>query len=139
MIVKNLVLRAIQKAARVQAVGGDEVSPVVLAVRKIKAPVGSAEGAVRTRYVSVGSGNPEPRACGNHDHQTSLTAILRRGRAFKDFHRLDGVDRQLVGEDLALLIRNRLAVNGKRVRGVIAKSVKEAVRVGRGSWRSQGD
>ena len=78
-------------------------------------------------------GDSQARAGGHHHHQAGLAAILGGRRAFDDFHRLHGVDRELIGEDLALLVRNRLAVDGERVRGVIAESVKKAVGVGRNS------
>ena len=76
-------------------------------------------------------------AGGHHHHQAGLSPIFGGRRAFNDFHRLDGVDRQLIGEDLAHLVGNRLAVDRKRVRGVIAESVEKAVGIGRNPWRSE--
>ena len=108
-----------------------------LPVGKIEAAVGAAKRAIRSRYIAVGRGYSQPRAGGHHDHQAGLAAILRGRRAFDDFHRLHGVDRELIREDLALLVRNRLAVDGERVRGVIAESVEKTVGVGRNSRRGQ--
>ena len=80
---------------------------------------------------------PKPRASGGYDDQAGFAAKIRRWRAFDDLHRLDGVDRHLIRENLALLVRNRLAVNRERVRGVIAEPMEKAVGVGRNPWRSQ--
>src|ERR1700685_2215935 len=46
VIVENLELRAIQEAAGVQAIGGDEVSPFFSAIGKIEAAVGGAKGSI---------------------------------------------------------------------------------------------
>jgi hypothetical protein len=44
----------------------------------------------------------------------------------------------LIGEDLALLVCDRLTVDGKRVRRVVAESMKETVRIGCYTRRGQG-
>ena len=75
-------------------------------------------------------GDAQARARGHHDHQAGLAAIFRGRRAFDHFHRLHGVDRDLIRENLALLVRDRLAVDGERVRGVIAQAVEKTVGVG---------
>ncbi len=106
-------------------------------IGKIEAAVGGAESAVRSRDIAVRRGRAQARAGGHHDHQAGLAAILGGRRAFDHFHRLHGVDRDLIREDLALLVGNRLAVDGERVRGVIAESVEQAVGVGRNPWRGQ--
>jgi hypothetical protein len=71
----------------------------------------------------------QPGSGGRYDYQAGLAAILRGWGAFNDFERLNGVDRDLIGEDLTLLVRYWLAVNGERVRGVIAESMEQPVRV----------
>src|SRR5207249_10387520 len=45
------------------------------------------------------------------------------------FQRLNGIQGNLVREDLALLIRDGLAFNGERILGVISKPLEEAIRV----------
>ena len=51
--------------------------------------------------------------------------------------RLHGVDRNLIREDLALLVGDGLAVDREGVGSVIAESVKQAVRIGRDARRGQ--
>jgi hypothetical protein len=46
---------------------------------------------------------------------------------------------KLIREYLALLIGDRLAIDGERVRSVIAEPVKQTVRIGRDSRRGHGD
>ena len=53
-----------------------------------------------------------------------LSAVFGRRSALNHLHRLHGIDRDLVREDLALLICDGLAIDGERIRGVIAQPVK---------------
>ena len=133
-IVEDLILRTVEEASRVQTAGRNKVSPFLLPVGKIEAPGGSAESAVRGRDIPVGRSYSQARASGCHDDEAGFTAKIRRRRAFDDLHRLHGLHRQLIRENLALLVRNWLAVNGEGVRGVIAQPVEKTVGVGRNPW-----
>ena len=137
VIVENLVLRTVQEATRVETVRGDEVSPFGASILKIEPAVAGAKGAIGSRNIAVRLRDTEARAGGHHHHQAGLSSIFGRRRTFNHFHRLDGVDRQLLGEHLAHLVGNRLAVDRKRIRGVIAESVEKPVGIGRNPWRSE--
>ena len=82
-------------------------------------------------------GHPLPGACGRHNHNAGLAPILRRRCAGYDFHRLNGIDGKLVGEHFALLVGNRLAVDGERILRVIADPVEEAIGIGSDSRRGE--
>src|SRR5208337_4238408 len=109
MIVQRLVFRPIQESACVQSVRRNEVAPVVAAVRKIESTVGTSKGAVRGRNASVWLGYTEarPRCC--HNHKTGFAAIFGGRRTLNHLQRLYCIDRKLIGENLALLVGNRLA------------------------------
>lgn len=82
--------------------------------RSSKCSIGSGGAAVRR-------GHALSRAGDGNDHDTSLTSELGGRRTRDDFHGLDGPKRNLVGEDLALLIGDRLTVHGVRVARMIAQ------------------
>ena len=75
------------------------------------------------------------RARGRYNYDAGLASIFRGRRAGDDFHRLDRVEGDLIRKDLALLVGDRLAIDGKRILRVIAESVKEAVGIGGDSRR----
>ena len=81
----------------------------------------------------MGRGNALSRTGRNVDHYTRLFPKFRRWCARDNFHRRDRIQRNLVGEDLALLVGNRLPIDRERVLRVIAHSVKETIRVCRDS------
>ena len=111
MIVQCLVFRAIQESARIQTVHRNEVAPVLPAIREIESRVGAAEGAIGCGHASMRLGVSESRPCSGHNHQTGFAAIFGWGSALYHFQRLYRIDRKLIGEDLALLVGNRLAVD----------------------------
>ncbi len=69
----------------------------------------------------------------NVDDQAGLAAVFGCRRSLNNLQRLNGIKRNLVGEDFALLVGDGLAVHRKRVLGVIAKAVEGAIRIGRDS------
>ena len=71
------------------------------------------------------------------NHQARFSAIFCRWPAGNRFERLNRVQGNLVGKDLALLVCNGLAIHGKRILRVIAQSVKQSVRVRHYSGRRQ--
>jgi len=94
---------------------------------------------VRRRDGTVRLVDAESGARGHDDHKASFVAVLGRRRAFDHLHGLHGIHGDLVGEDLALLIGDGLAIDGERILGVIAHAVKEAVGVGGDAGRGEGD
>ena len=130
LVVHHDEFRRIEEAAGIQAVGGDEISPVLAAVAEVEAHIGVPKAAVFGGQAAVRRGHSLAGARGYVDDQACLAAVLGRRRAGNHLHRLDRIQRNLVGEDLALLIGDRLAIHGERVFGVIAQSVEEAVGIG---------
>ncbi len=139
VVVEDLVFGAVKETPGIQAVGGNEVSPVLLAIGKIEARVSGAEVAIGCGDFSVGSADAQAGAGGHDDNDAGLVAILGGRRALDHFHRLHGVERYLVGEHFALLVRNWLAIYGERVGGVVAEPVKKAVGIGGDAGRGEGD
>ena len=89
-----------------------------------------AEAAERSGHVAVRLSHAKTGAGGHVNDHAGLVAVFGRRRALDHFHGLYRVQRNLVREDFALLIRDRLAIERERVRRVIAQSVKQAVRIG---------
>ena len=102
--------RGIEKAAGLKTARGYEISPVLAADGKVECSIRRPEGAVRsshlTRWTQV-----EPGARRHVDDQGGLVAILRRWNPIDGFKRLHRIDRNLVGESLALLVGNGLSVH----------------------------
>ena len=82
-------------------------------------------------------GHALSRAGGHVDHHTGFVSILGWRRSVDDFQGLNGVNRNLVGENLALLVRDRLAVHRERILRVVAQAVEKAVRIGRDARRCE--
>ena len=130
LVVEDSELGRIEKAAGVEAVGFDEVAPLLSAIGEVESAGGRAEGAIGGADASGGLCDSLARARGGDDDEAGFVAVLGRGRAGDDLDGLNGVGGNLVGEDLALLVGDGLAVDGEGVGGVIAEAVKEAVGVG---------
>src|SRR5580704_14567115 len=101
---KDGELRRIKKAAGIEAVDLCEVAPAFAAVRHVKAAGSGAKAAVRAVYVARRGGDSLPAASGGHNDQAGFIAIFRGRRAADDLDGLNRVRRNLVGEDLALLV-----------------------------------
>ncbi len=119
----------IQESAGIQAVRRDEVSPFLAADGQPEPAAYGAEAAIRREHGACRLGNAEARPCRNFDHQARFVAIFSRWSSRHGFDRLNRVQRNLVGEDLALLVRNGLPIYRERILGVVTESVKQAVRV----------
>ena len=135
LVVKDNKLRRIEKAPSVQAVELKEVSSFLGAVSEIERTVGGAEVSIGRGNVSCGLGQSLSRAGRDVNDQAGLVAIFGGRRSGNHFDRLHGIGRELVGEDFALLVGHRLAINRKRIRRVIAEAMEETVGVGRHSGR----
>ncbi len=66
-------------------------------------------------------GRAEARLRGHIDHDAGLVAIFGRWSSRNDFHRLNGVERDLVGKHFALLICDRLPVDREGIFGMITQ------------------
>src|SRR5580765_5728785 len=108
-------LRWIEETSGVESAGRDEVSPLVASIGEIETDVGSAERAVGGGQVPGRLLHSLARAGSEVDDHAGLLSILSRRRAGNHFHRLHGVEWDLVGESLALLVAHRLAVDGERI------------------------
>ncbi len=139
LVVEDDELGRIEEASGVEAVDLDEVAPVLSAVAEIDRAGGRAEAAVGGGDAAGGLGDSLAGAGGDLNDEAGLAAILGGRGSGDDFDRLDGVGGKLVGEDLALLVGDRLAVDGEGVGGVIAEAVEETVGVGRDAGRGECD
>ena len=77
----------------------------------------------RLRLVETGLGD-------DVDDEAALVAVFGGCDPGDHFHRLDGVRRDLVGVDAALLVRHRLVVDRELRLRVVADRMEEPVRVG---------
>ncbi len=137
LVVEHRELRRIQKPPRIQPVQLDEVPPVLSAVAQIQRRRRRPERPIRRRHRSRRRRHPLPRPRIHHNHHAGLPAKLRRRRAVNHLQRLHRVRWQLVREHLALLVRNGLAVDRKRIRRMIAQPMEQPIRVRRNPRRRQ--
>ena len=107
----NRKLWRIEEPAAVQPISRDKVSPLLASVTKVKPHIGRAETSVGSCDRAMWRRLPLTRSRGNVDHNACLLAEFSRGRARNNLHRLDRIERNLVGEHFALLIRDRLAIH----------------------------
>ena len=96
--------------------------------RSAEGPVLRKNAASGPRYAKAGT-----RRC--IDNEAGLIAKLRVRSSRYDFHRLNGVYRDLRRECFALLIVDRLSVNIERSLGVIAERMEESIRIRNNSRR----
>ncbi len=139
LVVEDAELGRIEKAPGIQGVELDEVAPVFAAVGEIESAAGRSKGAVGGRDGAGGLGYALAGTGSRHDDEAGLSAVFSRRRAGDDFEGLNGIGGNLVGEGLALLIGDRLAVDGKGVGRVIAEPMEEAVGVGGDTRGGGGD
>src|ERR1700694_5211225 len=122
-------LRRIKKAATVQTASRNEIAPLLATVTKVESDGRGAKTAIGSGEAPLRFRQPLARPRRNIDHDACLLAILSRGCAGDDLHRLNGIERNLVGENFALLVGDGLAIHGERILCVITKAMKESVRV----------
>src|SRR5437660_6210642 len=123
--------------------------PFEIERRKIACPfVSESEGGLllrRTERAIHRGKTPErfcrakPRFGDGVDHETGLVTVFRGRSPGNHFERLNGVDGKLSREGFALLIADRLIVQRYRRLRVIAKRVKEPVRISYCVGRGLGD
>src|SRR5882724_6584999 len=129
----------VEKTARVQAAHGNEVTPLRATIGKVEPEIGGAETAIGGGDGALGSGHALARARSHVDDDARLLAVLSGWRTRDDLQRFDGIERNLVGENFALLIGNGLPIDRKRVLRVITHSVKEPIGIRGNSGRGQGN
>src|ERR1041385_5904360 len=134
----HLKLWRIEKPARLQTARGCEVAPLLATESNVEPCCRRAKRSVRRSDTARWSGLPQARTCGYLYYQARFVAKFCRRRSGNHFQRLNRFHRNLIREDLALLIRDRLAIHGKRIFCVIPKSVEESVGIGYYSRRRQG-
>src|SRR6266849_655282 len=125
----HLKLRGIEESTGVQAVHGDEVSPLLASISEIKARGGRAKRAVGRGHAAMGCRDTLAGSRSGFDHQARFISIFGRRRARNHLERLDRIEWYLVGENLALLVSDRLAIQRKRIFCMITEAVKKAVRI----------
>src|SRR5882724_1694043 len=130
-------LGRVEKSAAVQAVGRNEVSPLLPAVAEVDPEIGGAKTSIGSRDAALRRGKALTRARGHIDYDARLLAEFRRRRAGNHFHRFDRIEGNLVGEDFALLVRDGLAVDGERVFRMVSQSVEQTIGIGGDSRRRQ--
>src|ERR1700730_3537224 len=127
LIVDYGELWRVEKAAAVQATHRNEVSPFLASITEVEPDVGCAETAIGSGDSTLRSGHALARTCGYVDDNARLLAVFRGWCTGDDLQRLDRIKGDLVGENFALLVSNRLTINRKRVLRVIAHSVEETI------------
>src|SRR5260370_41666900 len=119
----------IKESAAAQTVQSKEVAPLRAPICEIEAHGSSAKTAVGSVHPARWPGYSLAGARRHLDDDARLVAELCWRRAREHFQGLNRINGNLVRKDLALLIRDRLAVYGKRVFRMVSHSVGEAVRV----------
>ena len=137
LVMKHGKFRRIEKTAAFQSAGGNEVSPILAAVAQVDPDIGGAKAAIGSRDAALGGGHALSRARGHVDYDAGLLSEFGGRRAGDDFHRLNGIERNLVGKNLALLVGDGLAIDGKGIFRVVAQAMEEAVGIGGDSRRRQ--
>ena len=130
-------LGRIQKPPGVQSADRDEVSPLRTSVTEIYRGGRCSKAAVGCCDTALGRGQALPRAGRHVDHHARLLSIFGRRRARDNLHGFDRIERDLVREDLALLVRNGLAIDHERVLRMITHPMKQPVRIRRNSRRGE--
>src|ERR1700733_8109916 len=139
MVVIHLKLGSVEKSTCVQTIRRNKIPPFLAAVGKVEAAVDRTKSAVGGRDIAVWLSYPEARSRRDVNHQAGLVSVFGRRRPFNHLHRLDRVGRYLIRKDIALLIRDRLAIQGKRVGCMIPEAVKQTVRISRNARGGQRD
>src|ERR1700737_2237079 len=110
---EDLEFRRVKKASCVQPAYRNEISPLRSSEGDIGPAGNGAKRPVRSGHASGWLLLSETGARGDLDYKTRLVAVFRGRSAGDHLHRLDRIYRDLVGENLALLIGDGLAVNRK--------------------------
>ena len=142
LVVEDGELGGIEKAAGVEAVDLNEVAPVLAAIAEVEPSRWRSRRCRRKLLMlPVGLVTPCPERVVATMTRLVLSPYSAGGAPADDLDGLNGVGGELVGEDLALLVGDGLAIDGEGVGGVVAEAMEEAVGVGGdagGGERDQG-
>src|SRR5689334_20206472 len=106
-------LGRVKETAGVQAIELKEVAPVGTAIGDIHGTGRGAEGAIGAGNAPSWLGHALAGASGDIDNEAGLVAIFGGRGAGDDLQGLHRVRRKLVGEHLALLVGDGLAIDGE--------------------------
>ena len=124
-------LRRIQEAASIRKIPHQEVSPPLSAYSQREIRRWRAKGSVLLGKAAVRRVISYAGARNGIYHHTGFVPVFCLSRPGYYLQRLDGIQRNLVGEDLAVLVGDGLIVERNLGLGVIAQRVKETVGVSR--------
>ena len=127
----------IKESTRFEAAGRNKVAQLLAAKCEIEASRCSAKRSIGRPHAARGSTLSQAGARRDFDHQACLVPKLRRRRSGNHFQRLNGFHRDLVGKNLALLIRDWLSVDGKRIFRMIPEPVEKPVGIRHYARRSK--
>src|SRR5438034_1855708 len=125
----DLEFRRIEETSCFQPVRSDEIAPLRAPKRYVKGPVRRPETPVRGSHASNRLRLAQPGTRRYLDDQARLVAKFGGRGAGDYFQRLNRIDGDLIREDLAGLVRHRLAIDGKRAFRMIADGVNQSVRI----------
>src|SRR5215469_5383655 len=111
LIVDGMQFRRVQKAAGVEPVHRKEVPPFLRTIGHPESAGYRAEAAVTGGEAPCRGLNPKTRTRSHLNHQTGLVAILGGRTSGNGLQRLNRIQRNLIRENLALLIGDWLPIN----------------------------
>src|SRR5579884_1897746 len=104
-------LRRIEKTPAVQSADGDEISPFLTTVSQVEVRSRSSKAAIGRVESAMGRGNALAGARCYVDDEAGFFSKFGRRRTRDDRHIFHGIQRNLIGENFALLVGNRLAIH----------------------------
>src|SRR5579864_2786014 len=138
-VVESGELRGVQEPSAPYAIDVKEISKFRISKPECNIAANAAVRPVGGVHISKKSSRAESRPSGDLSNQAGLIAKFGARRACSRLHALNGTNRNLGGEQLALLIADRLAVDQKTHLCVIAKRMKKSVPVGGNSTSAIND
>src|SRR5215472_2954179 len=133
----DLELRWVEESTGIEPIDRNVISNPVGSVSEIESGIRSAKRPVRGGDAAVWLLGSQTRARSYLYDHAGLVAKLCRRSTRNYFKRLNRIERNLVGEHLALLIGDRLAIERERVLSVIAESMEETIRIRADSRRRE--
>src|SRR5437867_10561779 len=107
----DLEFRRIEETARVQTIRRNEIAPFRSSERHVKAPVRRPETAIRSSHTTNWFCLAKAGTRRHLNHQTRLVTKFGRRRSGDQLQRLNRIDWDMIREDFARLIRQRLAID----------------------------
>src|ERR1700676_2390213 len=129
-VVESGELRSVQEPSASYAIDIKEISKFLISKAECNVAADAAERSVGGVDISKESSRSKSRPSGDLSNQAGLIAKFGAWCARSGLHALDGANRNLGGEQLALLIADWLAVDQEAHLRVITERVKKSVPVG---------